>query len=113
MLDDILDNIVDEVAEAIKQDLMDPFTILQLKDKIDETVMCITGVNIKHPFIYPYYQKFIQKYQDQFLELLGVVVSDPPNSIDSSAEFIKEEVSTKVDSLADRLKKKLQQKESK
>ena len=113
MINEILDSIVDELVEAVKQDLMDPLTISQLRDKIDETVICVTGINIKHPFIYPHYQKFIQGYQEQFLELLGIVVSDPPQSIDTSAEFIKEEVSSKVDTFADKLKKKLQQKENK
>lgn len=110
MIDEILDNIVDEVVNAIKSDLMDPLTLTQLRDKLDDTVICISGINIRHPFIYPYYQKFIQQYQNQFIELLGIVVSDPPNSIDTSKEFIKEEINSKVDSFADKLKKKLQNK---
>lgn len=109
MFDELLDNIVDEVVNAVKQDLMDPLTITQLRDKFDDMVICLSGVNIRHPFIYPYYQKCVQQYQQQFIELLGLAVSDPPNSIDTSREFIKEEINSKVDSFADKLKKKLQE----
>ena len=108
MINEILDNIVDEVVLAIKEDFSNPETIELIKEKLDDTIIHILGVNIRHPFIYPYYNKIIQQYQNQVIELLGVVVSDPPNSIDTSKEFIKEEISSKVDSFADKLKKKLQ-----
>lgn len=109
MINEILDNIVEDVVLAIKEDFSNPETIDMIKEKIDDTIIHILGVNIRHPFIYPHYRKFIQQYQDQLIELLGIVVSDPPNSIDTSKEFVKEEISSKVDSLADKLKKKLQE----
>lgn len=109
MINEILDNIVEDVVLAIKEDFSNPETIDMIKEKIDDTIIHILGVNIRHPFIYPHYRKFIQQYQDQLIELLGIVVSDPPNSIDTSREFVKEEISSKVDSLADKLKKKLQE----
>ena len=111
-IDDFLDNIIDEVVEAIKQDLSDPLVISNLRDKIDDTVSCVTGINVRNPFIYPYYQSVFNQYQQSFLEILGIAVSNPPESIDTTKEFIKEEVSEKVDTFADKLKKKLASKEN-
>lgn len=112
MIDEILNSIMDEVVEAIRKDFSDPSTVAAIRDKIDDTIIYITGINIRNPFIYPHYSSFISKYQDAFLEILGIVASNPPESIDTTKEFIKEEVSAKVDTFADRLKQRLSTKEN-
>lgn len=112
MIDEILNGIIDEVVEAIRKDFSDPLTITALRNKIDDIVIDITGLNIRNPFIYPHYNSFISKYQDAFLEILGIATSNPPESIDATTAFIKEEVSAKVDTFADRLKQRLSTKEN-
>lgn len=111
-INDFFDNIVNEVIEALVMDLSDPLTISTLREKIDDAVICLTGINIRNPLIYPYYQSIFNKYQENFLEILGIVISNPPESIDTTKEFIKEEVSAKVDTFADKLKKRLASKEN-
>lgn len=108
MIDDVLNGIVDSVAEAIMSDLSHPETIEQLREMIDELVIRATGLNINNPFIRPHYEKFVQQYQDSFLEILGVATSNPPDSIDETSSFMKEEFGSKVDSLAERLKKRME-----
>lgn len=110
MFDDIFDGIVDEVAQAVIHDLSNTETIEALREHLDNLIMQITGFNVKNPFVYPHYDKFIRKYQDDFMELLGVATSNPPESIDDTASFVKEEVTNKVDSFANRLKKRIQEK---
>ena len=112
MITEILDDVANSVIESVTQDLSNPETIAMLRESLDEAVIRITGINIRNPFIYPHYTKMIEQYQEQLLELVGIAVSNPPESIDTTAEVIKEEVGNKVDSLADKLKKRLTAKES-
>ena len=111
MFEEMFESIVDEVVSSLQKDLNNPETIEVLRETLDDTVIRITGINIRNPFIYPHYSKVIEKYQDSVLELLGLAVSNPPESIDTTAEFLKEEVNNKVDSLANRLKQRLNEKE--
>lgn len=110
IVDDFLGQIVDEVATAVQSDLSNPDTVALLRETIDQLVMQVTHINVKNPFIYPHYNKVIEKYQNQVLEVLGIATSNPPESVDETASYIKEEVTTKVDSFADRLKKRLEAK---
>ena len=107
MFDELFDSIVDEVIEAITSDLSNPDTVTMLRDIIDDTVIRVTGVNVKNPLIYPYYKKFIDKYESNLLEVLDLTVSDPPYSVDAVGDTVKEEVTEKIDTFTSKLKKRI------
>ena len=101
------DTIIDAFIEAAASDLSRPETKKALREHLDVFVSRLLGININNPFVKPVYEQLIKDRFNNLYELMGVVVSDPPNSIDESASMIKEEANTKIDDFKERLKKRL------
>jgi hypothetical protein len=107
LLEEMLLDFVDECKKAAVHDLSNPDTIAYLKDEFDTMISKLLGINVRNPFISSYYNSFVESIFSTVVEVLGVTVSNPPESIDDTKDFIKEEVNNKVDSFAERLKKRL------
>lgn len=112
LLEEMLLEFIDEFKKAAAHDLSDPNTIGYLKDEFDTMVSNLLGINVRNPFISSYYNSFIESIFSDVVSVLGITISNPPISIDETKEFIKEEVNNKVDSFAERLKKRLDNKEN-
>ena len=104
------DNLADEFLAALVHDFSDPVVQKQLMREIDGVIN-----NIQNPMI----RMLVSQYKGQALDYIAnkaapffqnVVMSDPPESVDASATVVKEVVSEKVDSLADRIKREISRK---
>ena len=107
LLEDMLLEFVDEFKKAAAYDLSNPDTIGYLKDEFDTLVSRVLGINVRNPFIASYYNSFMESIFSDVVDILGITISNPPESVDTTKEFIKEEVNERVDSFAERLKKRL------
>lgn len=107
---DFFNRLADEFIAALVHDFKDPVIQKQL-------IRELTGVinNIQNPMM----RMIASEYMDKAIRyaankaspfLNNVVLSDPPESIDASAKVVKEMMSEKVDSIAERIKKEIQKK---
>lgn len=117
---DLLDGIVDDVVTAATEDLADPDVRSSLKQQLDKKASRMLGIDVNMPLVRPFWEKFTGGMYDQLLSFAGVAVSDPPESVDVAAEYVKEKAATtyektnvKVDSIADQLKQRLAEKKAK
>lgn len=117
---DLLDGIVDDVVMAATKDLTDPDVRSSLKQQLDKKASSLLGIDVNMPLVRPFWEKFTNGTYEQLLAFAGVAVSDPPESVDVAAEYVKEKAATtyentnvKVDSIADQLKRRLAEKKAK
>lgn len=105
---DIFNRMADEFIMALIHDFKDPTTQKQLIREIHAFIN-----NIPNPMM----RMLVSEYADNMIRYAAnmaspffneVVLSDPPESIDASATVIKEAMSERIDSLAERIKKEIQ-----
>ena len=102
-----LDTVLNALIEAAASDLSRPETKKVLRENLDNTISNLLGINVQNPLVRPIYEQFINNKFNDIYELLGVVVSNPPESIDESAAILKEETNSKINSFRDKLKQRL------
>ena len=105
------DDLADQVIEAIVADAANPDIRANIQNQLDQIASRVIGRDVNSPLIKPFWNNIcetaVRYIEEQVTDFISVAVSDPPDSVDGAASFVKEEVNTKVDSIADRLKKKL------
>lgn len=105
------DDLADQVIEAIIADAANPDIRASIQNQLDRFASGLIGRDVNSPLIKPFWNNIcenaVQYIEEQVTDFMGVAISDPPDSVDGAASLVKEEVNTKVDSIADRLKKKL------
>ena len=112
MFKEQFDSLADEFVEAIISDFADPEFREGFRHQVDAIVSRKLGIDVNSVLVKPFWDKLYNQGIEQLKPLVGLVVSDPPDSIDVSASVIKEEVGEKIDSVADKLKKRLEEKKN-
>lgn len=105
-----------ELIEAAVSDLSRPETIAAIKDRAIVLASALVGRNLNNAFTRPFIEAWIDQkidaYRDTFMKHVGLALSDPPVSVDIAADVVKEEMGTKVDAFAEKLKARLAEKQS-
>lgn len=102
-----------EFIDALMTDISHPKFRSTIKDIVRNRVSSATGFNLNSAFLRPRFDSFYDDIEEYVLQNIGIVMSNPPESIDASAEVMKEVVTEKIDSFADRIKAKMKSKEVK
>lgn len=111
-----LEEIGNQFIEAAVSDFSRPETVQAIKDSAITIASRITGYNLNTALLRPIIESAMDKKIDQakgyVMQHVGLALSNPPDSIDATAEVVKEEVGSKVDAFAEKLKAKMAAKKS-
>lgn len=102
-----------EFIDALMTDISHPKFRSTIRDIVRNRVSSATGFNLNSAFLRPRFDNFYDDIEEYVLQNIGIVMSNPPESVDASAEVMKEVVTEKIDSFADRIKAKMKSKEVK
>lgn len=108
-----LETFGNEFIDALVTDISHPKFRSTIRDIVRNRVSSATGFNLNSAFLRPRFDSFYDDIEEYVLQNIGIVMSNPPESIDASAEVMKEVVTEKIDSFADRIKAKMKSKEVK
>lgn len=114
MFNDLLHDLSDELVGAIAADIADPANRAQLRRNVDAMASRALGIDVTSPLISKFWGRIVEKAEEEIMAaavpFVQIAVSDPPQSVDVAAEVLKESASTKIDSMAEKLKQKLKEK---
>jgi hypothetical protein len=95
-----LEEIGNQFIEAAVSDFSRPETVQAIKDSAITIASRITGYNLNTALLRPIIESAMDKKIDQakgyVMQHVGLALSNPPDSIDATAEVVKEEVGGKV-----------------
>lgn len=109
-LKDQFDALADEFISAIVSDLSDPEIRESVRYRVDQIASSLIGRDVNSPLIKPFWNKILEQGVEQIAPFVGIIKSDPPDSVEGTAEILKEEFNSKVDTMADKLKRRLAEK---
>lgn len=117
MFGSMLQDMADEFIGAVAQDLSDPAIQAQLRREIDSMASRILGVDVRHnPIAARIWNEVVKNAKgemDGVIQFAGLAISSPPDSVDTAASVLKDGINEKIGGLADVLKKKLEEKNTK
>lgn len=109
MIIDFIDKIADDLIVGIATQFSDRSFTEQLRRNINYQIE-----QIPNPFVKMFLQQNIDGWIDQAADyakpFTDIIASEPPHSVDVARDVVKETLTSRVDSLADKIKQKLSEK---
>lgn len=85
-----------------------------LRREAENIVLRLTGVDVRsHPLGKMAFEGALKRYDPAIRGFLGMLTSDPPESVDAGMGVLKDEANAKLEAFSEKFKAKLQEQKNK
>ncbi len=85
-----------------------------LRREAENFILRLTGFDVRsHPLAKMAFEGALRRYDPQIRSFLGMLTSDPPDSVDAAVGVLKDEGAAKLDAFSEKFKARLQEQKNK